>query len=1209
MLKRKAFLLLRLLFFFFIFAFSLQKSIALPQEKKIKIEKKDISLIELMAEIKEKTTYTFLYNVDDVKKIKKVNLSESPKSVNQILVECLHQTELTYEIRDRVIILKQISDANLSDLNHSKLEQHQPLFKGKVTDINGTALPGVTVLIKDTFTGTSTDINGNFSLAQSSNSDSILVFSYIGMVSREITVEKPEQINVTLFQADEKLGEVIVSTGFQKIDRNLFTGAANKLNLDDVFLNGVADVSRHLQGHVAGVQIDNVSGTFGTSPLVRIRGKASINGSNKPLWVIDGVVQEDILELTNSDLTSGNLATVLSSGVVGINPYDIESYQILKDASATALYGAKAMNGVIVITTKKGQKGKIRVNYYGGVSLRNKPDYSQFDKLNSVEEMDVYEELYEKGWINTVNSIFAANHGALSKMFYEISNNNLEWGADGGLNYQYLSKYSKANTDWFDVLFRNSLLQQHSFTFSGGHDKIRYYSSIGCYYDSGQTVADDVKNYTATFKSDFDISDQLKLGLKLSGNIRDQRLPGSRDRKFESISGIYERNFDINPFNYALYTSRSIRPYDDNGELEYFRRDFAPFNILHELNHNYVNVDVDDFLIQGDTEFSISSKLSFSSILQARMVNTLREQKIHELSNLAESYRADDPLIANSNSFLFDDPEFPEKDPYTVLPQGGFYNTTKNSLISFFIRNQIDWKIKYDQIHSAQLLLGQEIRSTNRSETHNEEWGYLFNNGGITLTDPNVERYLRFRDQEKYYKYKEKYRFFGVFLSGAYSFKGKYILNSTIRYDGDNRQGKNSKSRYLPTWNVSAAWNLHGENFLRAVKFIDRLKLKATYGLSGDNGLGASHSLILRSEKPLRPTSEDAEDIIYIEELANRNLTWEKLYEFNVGIEMEMLKGRIYTDLEFYRRKSKDLLGYVTTSGIGGLSEKYGNVGKMKIDGFEFTLSTNNIKAEKFNWNTRFTFSYGKDKITNYYDKPRIGDAVQSLGVNIEGFSSNSLFSIPFAKLDSKGIPLFYGANGELIQGLNLQNRINILEYLKYEGPTTPKAYGGLDNTLKYHNWTFSVGINYKFGNKIRLDDAFSDSYSDHSGLPGNLKNRWKNPGDQYFKDVPAILSIWDSQDLRTSGLNPYQLYNKSTGRVANGCFIRLKNIGISYEFPEIWLKSIHLKSAKLKFQAYNVGLIYSDKKLNGIDPEFYQSGGISLPLSRTYSFSVNLGF
>jgi len=1203
--KRKEFFANKLLFFSLLLCFVNQDLNALPQEEKLELNIQGATLIEVLTEIKKKTNYTFLYNVDDIKNVKGLYLNGAPKSIKEILNECLIINKLTYEIRGHLIIIKPIQNPSKSDLNSI---QNFKNLKGNITDSNGVGLPGVSVLVKGTNFGTSSDINGNYFISYQDTSNVYLVFSFIGLKTKEVCADKKQKLNVVLELSDEKLQEVVVTTGFQKIDRRLFTGSASKLIHKNIELKGLPNVSRYLQAQVAGVQVDNISGTFGTAPVVRIRGSASVNGSNKPLWVVDGVVLEDIVELTNDALTSGNLSTVLSSGLAGLNPNDIESYQILKDASATALYGARAMNGVVVITTKKGKAGRPSVSYFSSLSIKKKPSYSQFDILKSDEEMRVYEELYEKDWIDISTAASASHHGALSKMFYLISNNELNWGTDGGLNYEYLSKYANSNTDWFDVLFRNSISQQHSLSITSGSDYSRFYTSIGFYNDNGQTVSDNVMNYTASLKGEFDLSERFKLGFQLSGNIRDQRLPGSKDRKFEPITGIYERNFDINPFNYAIYTSRSIRPYNDDGSLEYFRSDYAPFNILYELNHNYVNIDVKDLLFQGDLKYDITSELKITSKFQGRWVNTLREQKIHETSNQAEAYRADNPLFVNNNVYLFDDPKSPEKDPYTVLPQGGFFNTTKNSLTSYFMRNIIEWKPVYNQ-HIINLLVGQEVRYTDRSENYNEGWGYLYEKGGIVVSDPNFLRYLESRNLNYFYKTDNRYRFFGAFISGAYSYEGKYILNTTFRYDGDNRQGKLVKSRYLPTWNVSAAWNLHGEKFMEKFQFIDLLKIKATYGLSGDNGAGASTAMVLRGIEPPRPTADDRETVLYIESLANNDLTWEKLYELNLGLELGLFDNRLFADFEYYRRYSKDLLGFVTTSGVGGISQKYGNIGEMRINGFEATLNSVNINAGKFSWHTNFTFSYNKDKITKYADEPRIADAVQALGTNLKGYSAGSLFSIPFAGLDGNGVPQFYGPNGELIQKINLQKRLDILKYIKYEGPTSPRGFGGLRNTFNYGNLSLSIGIHYRYGNKIRLEDAYSSRYNDHSSLPAGLRNRWKNSGDETITNIPAILSRQLSDQLNDAGLNPYQLYNKSDVRVADGGFIRLKNVNVDFRLPQQWLRNTFINSANVKFQAYNLALLYSDSKLNGIDPEYFQSGGISLPMARTYTFSVNLNF
>ncbi len=1089
---------------------------------------------------------------------------------------------------------------------------------GVVADESG-PLPGVAVFIKGTSNSTETDFDGNYSIK--AKKGNVLVYSFVGMETVERKVGSMKKINVTLKTAEDNVLDEVVVTGFQKIDKRLFTGSAIRLKQEDVKLEGVADVSRSLQGTVSGVSVENVSGTFGATPIVRVRGVASINGTNKPLWVIDGVVVEDAIELSAEDLTSGDLSTVLGSSTAGLNPEDIESFQILKDASATALYGARAMNGVIVITTKKGKQGKVSFNYTSNLMLRAKPSYSQFDIMSSGEEMYVYQELYEKGWIDIVSARTGKNHGALNKMFSKISNREIPWGANGGLNYDFLQPYADANTDWFNLLFKNSFSSQHSLSMNAGSEKSQVRASLGLLSDPGITIADKVKNYTATIRANFKLSDKLTLGMKFSGNVRDQKLAGSSKRKFNAISGKYERNFDINPFNYALYSSRSIRPYKPNGEREYFRRNYADFNIFDEIDYNSINLGLSDLTTQADIDYKISDAVRFRTSLQARWYTSKAVQDVHEKSNNANAYRADDPSFRDQNNFLFTDPKRPTIPPYSVLPTGGFKKTTENTLNSYFMRNIIDFNPKFDNDdHITTFTLGQEIRYVDRTKSYFEGWGYVFDKGGLVITNPEFVRFLDERGQDYFSEQETHDRTFGAFVTGGYSYKGRYVVNGTFRYDGSNRTGKSTKSRYLPTWNISGAWNVTQEKFAQNSKWLNLLKLKATYGLTGDNPGGASSALSIYGREPLRPHIKDRESALYISNLVNDNLTFEKQYELNLGLEASFFNNRVYTELEFYRRNSKDLLGLIQTNAVGGAdyiesmggvtSYKYGNIGEMKIDGIDATLRTVNIQKQNFRWTTTFTFSYNKNEITKWQSRDMIGDAVRRTGANLVGYPKGALFSIPFAGLDQNGVPTFYGENGEIIQEINMQERNDITKYLKYEGPTTPIGNGGLTNSFKYKNWKLDFGFVYSYGNKIRLDDVYKTNYSDFEALPGGLKNRWQLPGDEKTTNIPAILTPQIDATLDNEGLNPYEMYNKSDVRVADGGFVRLKSLKLGYSLPkEIFKESTAIKGVNLSLSAYNLWLLYSDKKLHGLDPEFYQSGGISLPLSRSYTFTVNIKF
>ena len=1088
-------------------------------------------------------------------------------------------------------------------------------ISGTVSDDSG-ALPGVSIIIKGTFTGTETDFDGKYSIKALKGQ--VLVFSSLGHKTIEITITTNNTINVSMEEEVAALGEVVV-TGYQKIDRKLFTGSAATVKVGDVKLDGVADVSRALQGQVAGVEIENVSGTFGTAPVVRIRGNASINGVNKPLWVIDGVVLEDAVELSNESITSGNLETILSSSTAGLSPDDVETFQILKDASATALYGARALNGVIVITTKRGKTGKPSINFSSSITTRSKPTYSQFNFLSSGDEMAVYQELYEKGWVDIADANQSRNHGAFSDMLYKIANNQLEWGPEASPNYAYLQRYADANTNWFDVLFKESFVYTNTFSINSGTEKARYRASISYLEDEGQTIADNVSNYTTNLNVDFNLTDNFTLGFKLTGNVREQKIAASEDRNFNPLSGVFERNFDINPFNYALYSSRSLTPYDKDGSLQFFRRSYAPFNIIYEVDHNFVDLDLIDLSFQTNLGWEINDDLSLNTVLQARRYASSAVQTVHEKSNNAEAYRADNPLIRNSNIFLFDDQDKPELEPYSVLPNGGFRKTIDNSLDNLYMRNSLNYSRTFDDIHFIDILLGHEVKSSDRAKELSDGWGYLFDKGGLILSDPNFIKFLDSRGEDYFSVEETRNRSWGVFTTAAYSYDSKYVVNGTFTYFGDNRTGQSKKARYLPTWNISGAWNIHRESFMDDMDWINLLKIKSTYGLSGSNPLNASAGLIVKGAEPLRPQIPEREVSLLIDQLENGELTFEKLYEWNIGLETSFFDNRIGMELEYYKRESKDLIGFVETNGVGGEAIKLGNIGDLDRTGYEFTLQTVNLKTDDFKWSSNFNFSFSESEITHWEAQDRIADAVRRSGADIVGYPVGSLFSIPFAGLDTNGIPTFFEfeydksgnivKTGEIIQDLDLQERENITQYLKYEGPTEPTFFGGFNNTFTYKDLSLNIGFSYRGGNKIRLDDAYYNEYDDYSSLPGDFVNRWSLPGDEKTTNIPAILSIIASRNLSNQSLNPYDLYNKSDVRVADGDFVRLKNVKLSYRLPKSIISKAKIKSASVSLSTHNLLLLYSDDRLNGIDPEFFQAGGVSLPLTRSYTFTINFNF
>ena len=435
----------------------------------------------------------------------------------------------------------------------------QTEVKGTVVSAeDGEPVIGASVVIQGQKTGVITNIDGQFSTKVPSGKK--IVVSYIGMLTQTLT---PKQQMRIVMQPDATTLDDVVVTGMQKMDKRLFTGSSTKLSGDATKLDGVADVSRALEGRAAGVSVQNVSGTFGAAPKIRVRGATSIYGSSKPLWVVDGVIMEDIVDVSADDLASGDANTLISSAIAGLNSDDIESFQILKDGSATSIYGARAMAGVIVVTTKKGKAGQTRINYTGEYTMRLKPNYATFNIMNSQDQVGVYQELEQKGFLNYAETANASESGIYGKMYQMMTEYNPVTGQFALANTPearaaYLREAEYRNTDWFDLLFHNSLQHTHSVSMSGGSDKGTYYASVSAMYDPGWTKRSSVERYTANINADFDLSKQLKVGIIANASFRNQEAPGTLSQDIDPVAGQVSRSFDINPYSYALNTSRAL---------------------------------------------------------------------------------------------------------------------------------------------------------------------------------------------------------------------------------------------------------------------------------------------------------------------------------------------------------------------------------------------------------------------------------------------------------------------------------------------------------------------------------------------------------------------------------------------------------------------------------------------------------------------------
>ena len=1043
-------------------------------------------------------------------------------------------------------------------------QQAGDIISGTVNDEMGPVMMANVVEIdaaKRIVASTVTDMNGNFSFKLKNPKDKLRV-TFVGYKTVLVPINKTH-FNIKMEDATQ-IQEVVV-TGMVKQDKRLFTGATTKLEAEETMLSGVADISRSLEGKAAGVSVQNVSGTFGTAPKIRVRG-------------------------------------------------------------ATSIYGARAMAGVIVVTTKKGQAGKSRLQYTSEITYRMIPSYRDYNVCNSQEQMGIYQELERKGWLEYSSLQTAKNYGVYGKMYDLITSGQLD-NTTAAKN-AYLREAEFRNTDWFKELFNQTVMHNHSLSFSAGTDRARVYASLSAMHDPGWYKSSQIARFTGTANANFDLlpansKQKLTAGINFMGSYRKQKAPGTISSNTDPITGAVSREFDINPFSYAMNTSRSM------SADETYRRNYCDFNIKDELKQNYIDIKVTDVKFQGELNYKPIRGLEFSALGAIRYQKSRQEHNIMDDSNQARAYRAGiDPennTIREANSFLYDDPDDPLALPQTVLPVGGIYDLTEYSLMSYDFRGTVQYNrdLGRNGDHIISLFGGAELNSTDRQYTWFRGWGYQYNNGGVPYSDYKLfkqsqeENAAYFSNEFSYYR---NLAFFGM---ATYSYKGRYTVNGTIRYEGTNKLGKSRSARWLPTWNVSAAWNAHEERWWAQTfdKWWTYASIKASYSLTADRGpFWVTNSLaVFQSYRPYRPSTNASETGIELYDLENSELTYEKKHELNIGVAFGFVDNRINLEFDWYRRNNFDLIGLVQTMGIGGQVTKYANDATMRSQGVEFTLSTVNVKAGDFKWTTDWIFGWSKNKITKLDSRPRIYELVSgSINSRREDYPVGAMFSIPFAGLTEEGLPMFYmDKDRTVIAGPDNYDLINFqeyedIDYLKYEGVVDPTITGSFGNTFSWKGLKLNIFFTYSFGNVLRLDPlcyVYSSQYSDMTANMKEMKNRWIVPGDEATTTIPAIATKRQYSEINDLSW-AYSAYNYSTERVAKGDFIRLKELSVSYDLPaKVFEGQKAVSSFGVKVTATNLWLAYADKKLNGRDPEFYNAGGVSSPNPRQFTLTLKLGF
>ena len=792
----------------------------------------------------------------------------------------------------------------------------------------------------------------------------------------------------------------------------------------------------------------------------------------------------------------------------------------------------------------------------------------------------------------------------------------------------YLRQAEFRNTDWFKELFNQTVMHNHSLSYRAGTDRANLYASLSAMQDPGWYKSSEIARFTGLVNSSFELlpnssKQKLTASINFMGSYRNQKAPGTISSMTDPISGAVSREFDINPFSYSMNTARVMDPNTT------YRRNYCDFNIKDELNLNYIDVRVTDLKFQGDLNYKPIRGLEISALGAVRYQMSRQEHNIMDNSNMARAYRAgidpEDATIRDANKYLYTNPDDPLALPETVLPKGGIYDLTEYSLISTDFRATIQYNRDLGRTgdHIISLFGGGELNSTDRQYNWFRGWGYQYNNGGVPFSDYRLFKQSQEENSTYFSNTFTFYRNLAFFAMGTYSYKGRYTINGVIRYEGTNKLGKSTKARWLPTWNVSGAWNAHEERWWEPTfgKAWTYASLKASYSLTADRGPSwVTNSLaVFQSYSPYRPNTNASETGIALYDLENSELTYEKKHELNIGVALGFVDNRINLEFDWYRRNNYDLIGLVQTMGVGGQTTKYANDATMRSTGIEFTFSTVNVKTRDFKWTTDWIFSWAENKITKLQSQPQIYELVSgSSGSRRQDYPVGAMFSIPFAGLTEEGLPTFYvDKEHTVIAGPGSYDLINFQEYedidwLKYEGTVDPTITGSFGNTFSWKGIKLNVFFTYSFGNVLRLDPlcyVYSSQYSDLTASMKEMKNRWVVPGDELRTTIPAIATKRQYQEIDNLYWG-YSAYNYSTERVAKGDFIRLKELSLSYDLPsKVFEGQKAVTSFGVKVTATNVWLAYADKKLNGRDPEYYNTGGVSSPTPRQFTLTVKLGF
>lgn len=1043
-----------------------------------------LSLKKAFEKIESVSKYKIAYNASQIDVTKIVTLNQKNVDVLKVLDQILKGSGCTYKINDGYIVITPINKNNVKKI------------EGNVKDHSGAPVIGATVMVKGTTTGTITDFDGNFSI--DAEEGALLEFSYIGYQSQQLKAKSGSLMSVVLSEDTELLDEVVV-VGYGVVKKSDLTGSVSRVSSKDLGNVPVSSIDKALQGRAAGVQISSVSGQPGAGTSIRIRGGNSISANNEPLYVIDGFIG-------GGDLNS-------------INPSDIESIEILKDAAATSIYGSRGANGVIMITTKKGKEGvnKINLSFYQG--FQSLPKKLPF--------MDGQE------------------RAAYANDFADYTNTPRP--------FQDLSKVT--NTDWQDILTRVAPMTNADFSISGGNKDFKHYISGNYYNQEGIYRGSGFSRYQLRVNLDKQLFKWLKIGIQSNSSYTHSDNP---------------------KFGYQDYIKEAITyspVYNEDGSYNYL--DAATGAVF---DNPVANID----LIQDDTykkRFLTNAYLEVNPIKNLIFKSTFG---VDFSSGKTEQYLPGSLPVRNEQK------------------KGGFAKVNNSNYYSFLNENTLNYLLDINK-HSFSFLLGMTLQKETASSSWISVEGFTndlmgFNN--LAAGDPSTSKY-----GSNYYNINML-----SYLSRInYSYDGKYLFTITGRYDGSSRLAENNKWAFFPSFAV--AWRLSEEPFIKKLNVFHNLKLRASYGQIGNQAIDVYQSLA--SLKVVSPTFGGNKDVGYIlDNLSNPNLKWETTSQVDVGLEAAFLDGKLSFELDYYYKRTKDLLMDVEIPWTSGYKTQLQNIGKVQNQGIEFMVNSNIINNKDFSLDLNMNISKNKNKVLDingaeyidlrngvrlYKGQPAgvfVGAVYDGTWKSQEEIDANPNF-MPGVR---PGCAKFKDINGN--------GKYDGIQDYAILGSAEPKFFGGFGSNFRYKDFSLELFFQGSYGNKI-LNQLASNMF--FGGFASNLyeyedgQKPWseENPNS----NIPAAGSL--GYNVNVNNMN-YDVC------VQDGSYLKLKTLKFSYNIPVNGLSWIN--NANVYLLCNNLFTWTSYRW--GYDPDVTGSGAVIrgvdemvYPQNRTIQVGFNVEF